>query len=157
MDRMKTFFKYAMWIILFFILSEFLINVGLNSSYRDIQRKDNIEQVIVYQAQATLVNGRVKGMVTNSEANNLNAKYVRFDFYSKRDILVGRKYIAINDLEVDKPQTFEFYFELKEVSSYEVFITDHKEDDDLEISLVPEEWTRPEIIMGTIFAMLIFW
>lgn len=157
MDRMKTFFKYAMWIILFFILSEFLINVGLNSSYRDIQRKDNIEQVIVYQAQATLVNGRVKGMVTNSEANNLNAKYVRFDFYSKRDILVGRKYIAINDLEVDKPQTFEFYFELKGVSSYEVFITDHKEDDDLEISLVPEEWTRPEIIMGTIFAMLIFW
>ena len=64
---------------------------------------------------------------------------------------MGRKYIAINDLEVDKPQAFEFYFELREVGSYEVVITDHKEDDDLEISLVPEEWTKPEIIMGTIF------
>lgn len=53
MDRLKTFLKYALWIIGFFILSNFLIYVGLNSNYRDLERKDSIQQVQIYQAEAT--------------------------------------------------------------------------------------------------------
>ncbi|MCF0125046.1 MAG: hypothetical protein HUJ68_04705, partial [Clostridia bacterium] len=48
MSRMKTFFKYAMWIILFFVFSELITYVGLNSSYKNIDRKDNISQVEIY-------------------------------------------------------------------------------------------------------------
>ena len=32
MSRMKTFFKYAMWIILFFIFSEIMININFRTS-----------------------------------------------------------------------------------------------------------------------------
>ncbi len=39
MDRMKTFLKYALWLILFMIFSEILINVGLNSTYKKIESK----------------------------------------------------------------------------------------------------------------------
>ena len=53
MDRVKTLLKYAVWVLAFIVLSEFLINVGLNSTYRKINRKDNIEQVNIYQAEAT--------------------------------------------------------------------------------------------------------
>ena len=40
MDRMKTFLKYALWGILFFIFSEIIINVGLNSSYKNMECKN---------------------------------------------------------------------------------------------------------------------
>ena len=36
MSRMKTFFKYAMWVILFFIFSEIMININLETVYRNI-------------------------------------------------------------------------------------------------------------------------
>ena len=157
MDRMKTFLKYAIILVLFIIVSEFLITAGVNSSYKDIQRLDNIGQVEVYQAQATLVNGRVKGIITNTAENDLNGKYIRFDLYSERDNLVGRKYIAVNNLPVGESEVFEFFFESKEVKSYEVKIVDAIEEGDEEIGIVPEEWTKPEIILGTIMVLLIFW
>ena len=53
MARMKTFLIYALIIVGFYIFSEFMINVGLNSTYRSINRKDNIGQVNIYQAEAT--------------------------------------------------------------------------------------------------------
>ena len=155
MDRMKTFLKYALWVIGFFILSEFLINVGLNSTYKDIERRDANSQVSIYQAQATLVNGKIIGTIKNSEEDYLTGKYVRIDFYSKRDILVGKKYIPITTTEVTTSQDFKVYFELKDVTSYEISIVDKKEEG--EIKLIPEEWTKPEIIVATILTMLIFW
>ena len=154
MDRVKTLLKYAVWVLAFIILSEFLINVGLNSTYRKINRKDNIEQVNIYQAEATLVNGRIRGTITNSEPEELNGKYVRIDFYSKRDIFLGRRYIEVKDLEQNGTMSFEVFFKLKEVGSYEVVIADKKEPAD-EIEWVPKDWTKPEIIAATIVTLLI--
>ena len=154
MDRMKTFLKYAIWLILFFIFSEFLINVGLNSSYKDIKRRDNIEQVQITEAQATLVNGKVKGTITNLEEDYLTGKYVRIDYYSKRDVLVGTKYIPIETTENNKTQNFNTYFELQDVTSYEISIVDNKTE--TEIELIPAELTRPEIVMLTVITMLCF-
>ena len=91
MDRMKTFFKYALWVILFFIFSEIIINVGLNSSYKNMECKNNIEQVNIEQAQSTLVNGRIKGTIKNTGAKDLNGKFIKIDIYSERNVLLGSK------------------------------------------------------------------
>ena len=154
MDRVKTLLKYAVWVLAFIVLSEFLINVGLNSTYRSINRKDNIGQVNIYQAEATLVNGRIRGTITNFEPEELNGKYVRIDFYSKRDIFLGRRYIEVKDLEQNGTMSFEVFFKLQEVGSYEVVIADKKEPAD-EIEWVPKDWTKPEIIAVTIITLLI--
>ena len=154
MDRVKTLLKYAVWVLAFIILSEFLINVGLNSTYRKINRKDNIEQVNIYQAEATLVNGRIRGTITNSEPEELNGKYVRIDFYSKRDVFLGRRYIEVKDLAQNGTMSFEVFFKLQEVGSYEVVIADKKEPVD-EIEWVPKDWTKGEIIVATIITLLI--
>lgn len=154
MDRVKTLLKYAVWVLAFIILSEFLINVGLNSTYRKINRKDNIEQVNIYQAEATLVNGRIRGTITNSEPEELNGKYVRIDFYSKRDVFLGRRYIEVKDLAQNGTMSFEVFFKLKEVGSYEVVIADKKEPAD-EIEWVSKDWTKGEIIAATIITLLI--
>ena len=155
MDRMKTFLKYALWVIGFFILSEFLINVGLNSTYKDIERRDANSQVSIYQAQATLVNGRIKGIVTNSEPEQLNGKYICIDFYSKRDVFLGRKYIQVENLGENESKPFEAYFKLKDVASYEVSIVDNKEEG--EIELIPKDLSKPEVVVATIFTLLILW
>lgn len=155
MNRMKTFLKYALWVIGFFILSEFLINVGLNSTYKDIERRDANSQVSIYQAQATLVNGRIKGIVTNSEPEELNGKYICIDFYSKRDVFLGKKYIQVENLGENESKPFEAYFKLKDVASYEVSIVDNKEEG--EIELIPKDLSKPEVVVATIFTLLMFW
>lgn len=155
MNRMKTFLKYALWVIGFFILSEFLINVGLNSTYKDIERRDANSQVSIYQAQATLVNGRIKGIVTNSEPEQLNGKYICIDFYSKRDVFLGKKYIQVENLGENESKPFEAYFKLKDVASYEVSIVDNKEEG--EIELIPKDLSKPEVVVATIFTLLMFW
>lgn len=155
MDRLKTFLIYALLIVLFFIFSEFLINVSLQSSYNDITRRDNIEQVQIQEAQATLVNGKIKGTIKNSEQDYLTGKYVKIDLYSKRDNLLGTKYIEINTTETQNTQDFSVYFELTDVESYNISIVDQKEEGELD--LIPEELTKPEIWLLTAMTVLILW
>ncbi len=156
MDRLKTFLKYALWIIGFFILSNFLIYVGLNSSYRDIERKDNIQEVEVYQAEATKVNGRIRGLIQNNNEKNLAGKYLEIELYSKRDIFLGREYIQIEDSKQAEPQAFEALFKLQDVASYKISIVDKKEDGG-ELELLPKDLTTQEIIVLTAFTFLILW
>ena len=110
MERMKTFLKYALWVIGFFILSELLINVGLNVQYKPIERKDNIEQVQFYQAEATLINGRMRGVIKNDGEEDISNKYVEVDFYSERDVYLGKKYIKVNELSKEDIQSIEILF-----------------------------------------------
>ena len=155
MERMKTLFKYALWVVLFIIFSEFLINVGLNSTYKKIDRKDNIEQVNIYQAEATKVNGRIRGIMTNSESEDLSGKYIRIQLFSVRDVFLGEKYIEIHQLEENETQNFELLFKVQDVNYYTVDIVDEKPETE-ELEIIPEEWTKPEIILATVVAMLMF-
>ena len=101
MDRLKTILLYSVGLVAFIIFSNFIINVNLESSYQKLGRKDNLSQITIYQAEATIVNGRIKGIIENPEEKPLGAKYLRFDFYSPRDVLMGTKYIDISNLEVN--------------------------------------------------------
>lgn len=150
MDRIKTFLKYALWVIAFAIFSEFIINVGLNSSYKKIERKDETPQVQIYQAEATLVNGRINGTIDTSSTNQ---QYVKIDLFSKRGTFLGKKYIQLQ--KAQSKQDFNIYFELHDVESYQISLVDEKEEGELE--LIPKELTKPEIVLATIVTMLIFW
>lgn len=153
MSRMKTFFKYAMWIILFFVFSEILIYMGLNSSYRNISRKDNTKQVQIMQAQATLVNGRMKGKIKWDKENPITSKYVKVDFYSKRDLKVGTKYIDVTANEANPEQDFSIYFEEHDIRTYKISVVDEKDTE--EIKIFPEEMSRRDIILLTFLTMLV--
>lgn len=155
MDRLKTFLKYILWIIAFFIFSNFLIYVGLNSTYRDMERMDNIEEVEIYQAEATKVNGRIRGLVQNINKENLEGKYIEIELYSKRDIFLGREYIKIENIE-EKPQSFEILFKMQDVTSYKVSIVDKKEEGG-ELELLQTDLSAQEIIVLTAFTFLILW
>ena len=147
---------YASWVILFFILSNFLINVGLNATYKPIERRDNVSQVNIYQAEATLVDGRIRGLITNSETEDLSGKYLEVDFYSERDVYLGRKIININQLQANETQNFEILFKLEDVEYYSVSIVDERPEGE-EIEILPEGWTTTDVVVATVITMLIFW
>lgn len=155
MDRLKTFLIYALIVIGFIILSEFLINVGLNSEYEPITRIDNTKEVQIYQAEATLANGRIRGIIQNTDSDISN-KYAKFSFYSERNLLLGKKYIKIDTLENGKVQPIELFFKLEDIGSYSVEIVDEK-DDTGEIELLPKDLTKPEVILATAILLLMFW
>lgn len=156
MKRLKTFLIYALIIVGFYFFSEFLITVGLNSSYEDIQRRDNVSQVEIYEAQATLVNGKVKGVIKDSRGNeSLTGKYVEIDFYSKRDNVVARKYIPIETTDVKTTQEFSTYFEAEDVTSYSIAIVNEKEYE--ELNIIPDELKNADILVLTFLTMLIVW
>ena len=155
MDSLKKLLIFFLIIIGFFIFSNFLIYVGLNSSYRDIERKDNVENVQIYQAEATKVNGRIRGLIQNVNGENLNGKYVEAQLYSKRDVFLGREYIQIENIE-EGPQAFEMLFKLQDVASYEVSIVDEKQEGG-ELELLDTDLTTQQIVVLTALTFLILW
>lgn len=151
MSTLKRFLKYIIWLVLFFIFSEFLINVGLASSYKPLERKDSFEQVVIQDAESTLVNGKIIGTINNPA--EIDGKYLRIDIYSERNMLLGTRYI---DLEkATSLQEFKVFYELEDSTSYEISIVNEKTDQELKI--IPDEWTKPEIVLATALTFLIFW
>ena len=154
MKRMKTFLIYILAIVGFFLFSELLINASLEAEYKKLGRRDDINQVVITQAESTMVNGIIKGIVINSEETPLNGKYLKFDFYSSRDILKGTKYIDISQLEKNQIQNIEMHFKLENVSYYKVSIVNEKTEQ--EIKLLPQDLNKTQIALATFLALIVF-
>jgi len=155
MDRMKTLAKYVIWLVLFYIFSNLMIYINIESTYQNIGRKDNLPQVTVYQAQATKVNGRIKGSIYNSEAHKITNKYLRIDLYSERDVFLGSKYIDVSTMRDSETRNFEEYFKVQDVDYYEMKFVDEKEEGELPEML--KDLTKEQVIWGTFLTFLIFW
>lgn len=122
MSRMKTFAKYAIWIILFWILSDVLIYFGLNSTYKDIKLKgENVAGIEIVEAKATAINGRTKIKINDT---NLSGKFLKIDLYSSTGVNLGTQYIEIGKVKENESKEIETYFKISEVKSYEVTVVE---------------------------------
>lgn len=149
--------KIITWIAILigiYILSDFLIYVGLNSTYKSIQRQDQNSQVMIYQADATYVNGRIRGMI--KDIGNVQGKYLKIELYTKRDVLVGKSYVEIKDGENYETQPFEVLFRANDVEYYKVEMVNEKESG-AELEILPKELARGEVLLATALTFLIFW
>lgn len=136
MGTLKKFAKYIIWIVLFWILTDFLIFFGLNASYDKLTTSANSNipsQVEIEQAEATLVNGRIRGKIKNDGEEDLNGKYMKVDLYSPRDVLLGSKYMEISDLEKGASDDFELFFKAQDVDHYDISFVDkiEKKEEDI--------------------------
>ena len=124
MDTMKRFVKYAIFLILFWILSDILIKVGINSTYKDIEQRMEIPSGIeVLQMQATRVNGITKIKVNEED---LSGKFLKIDLYSSSGVNLGTKYIELGTIRENQIKEYETYFKISEVDSYEIAVVDEK-------------------------------
>lgn len=121
MNRVKTFAKYVIWIILFWIFSDILINIGINTTYKDIKNKEEIPQGIeVMQMQATTVNGRIKIRINDEKLSN---KFIKINLYSSTGINLGVQYLEIGDIK-EESKEIETYFKISEVQSYDIAVVE---------------------------------
>lgn len=124
MDRLKTFAKYAIWLILFWLFSDILIHVGLNTTYKNMSQKGTTPQGIeIVQMQSTAVNGRIKLNIKNTD---FNGKYLKINLYSSYDNLLGTQYLEIGNVTESTSKTLETYFKIPEVKSYDISVVDEK-------------------------------
>ena len=149
---MKTFLIYLLIFVGFFVLSDVLINVSLNTSYHTITRKDNLEQVVINQAEATQVNLRIKGTVTNLVENPITLKYMRVDFYSERDNLVGSRYIDVSNLKENESMDVEINLRLDDIDSYSISFTNDKSTE--EVDWLPADLSGKQILIISAFTLL---
>lgn len=124
MDTVKTFIKYIIWIILFWILSDFLINVGIKTTYKEMQKIGQIPSGIqVKRIESTAVNGKIN-LIVNS--TNLSGKYIKVDLYSSKDNLLGTQYLDIGEVKENEIKEINTYFKITDVKKYEISVTDEK-------------------------------
>ena len=100
MSRMKTFFKYFLALIIVYFLVNFLSVYLLRSTYKtkEYSIEDSILDIQVTSSQATYVNGQISGVVKNNTDAVVSDKYLKIDSYSKRDVLLGTKYVQLKNL-----------------------------------------------------------
>lgn len=153
MDKLKKFLLYIIIILAFFAFSDLLINIGLNTTYKKIDGKNNIEQIDITRAEATLVNGRIFGKLNTPMTAELYKKYIKMDLYSDNNVLLGTKYIEMKSLATNN-NSFETYFKFQDVKRYEIFLVDEKAEEKSG-ELFDIKLSQTEILLGVIVALLV--
>ena len=95
MARLKKFLLYALVIAAFWLFSDILIYLSLNTTYANVDAKvyTNSLEIIVGESKATYVNGFIKGSIKNNTNGIIKDKYLKIDLYSPRNVNLGTKYI----------------------------------------------------------------
>ena len=153
MDKMKKFLIYAILIAAFWLFSNILIYLAINSTYAHIDTRvyTNAPEVTVSQSAATYVNGVVRGTIRNNTENTIQNQYIRLEFYSPRDIKLGTKYIKIEELQRGASQEFEMWYRFTGVNYVHVSITDNIENA-TEEEFISQE-TAGYLIVGTLLVL----
>ena len=127
MQRMKTFFIYFLLVVAFFIFSQVMIYIAINTTfqYKSIVLKTTIPMEI--EVQATSLNGFAKGKIINNTENTIENKYIKIECYSKHDVLMGTEYIKIDKVGTNEEKEFEVYFKFDKVDRAVVDVVDGEE------------------------------
>ncbi len=124
MKRMKTFFIYAILVVAFFLFSQIMINFAIHTTYHEKNYKILTHVCMDVQVKATSVNGVVTGSLLNDTPETIENQYIKMDFYSKHDVLMGTKYVEVKDLASKEKQDFEMKFNYSKVDRVEIDLVD---------------------------------
>ena len=129
MSRMKTFFKYFLALIIVYFLVNFLSVYLLRSTYKtkEYSIEDSILDIQVTSSQATYVNGQISGVVKNNTDAVVSDKYLKIDSYSKRDVLLGTKYVQLKNLNPGEETQFSSSFNYENIDHINVSVIDSSE------------------------------
>lgn len=153
MAKLKKYLLYVLIIAAFWIFSDILIYLSINSSYTRVDAKvyTNSPEIIIGESKATYVNGVVKGSIKNNTSDIINDKYLKIELYSARDVKLGTKYVKIENLEVDKYQDFEMWYKFTDVDYANITVTDNI-DNTTEEEFLSQE-TTSALVLGTLLVL----
>lgn len=127
MSDLKKDAKIVLLVVAGFLLSGFLIFVGLNSNYKPIRLSQELpQQITIEKAEANKDQGRVYGYVQNSSESNLNGKYLKISVYNSKDEIIATEYLKIENLQSNEKKLFRSNFNAKNAKSFDINIIDNK-------------------------------
>ena len=127
MDRMKTFFKYFLVLVIFYFFSTIMINSFLKVSYTELENYSINTQplfVDVTEAEASKRDGHIYGVVKNNSDTVIENKYLKFSMLSKNENVLGTKYVKIEKIELNQLYNYEVEFDYDNVKSFKIELTD---------------------------------
>lgn len=137
MDRMKTLFKYVLAVILLYVFSNILIWGFLKVSYKDIKEYTidvPIAKITIDEAKASGRSGYIKGEINNITDQPIQNKYIKIDLYSQRDVLLGTRYIKIENMLEYEIYKFEVNFDVDNVHKFEMTVKDYMEQEEFNLT-----------------------
>lgn len=130
MKRMQTFLTYALIIIGFYFFSNFLIDFGISSSYKDVeQNKIKMEQsnngfeIEVDKANSNRRQAYFTGKVKNNSDKVIEKQYVKVDSYFKGK-LMQEKYLAFENMQPGEERKFKLLYSLGQIDEFRVSYVD---------------------------------
>ena len=110
MARVKQVLFFGIVIVVFAIFTDFMINVGLKNTYKDIlgQVKITSPEIVMTEVKTTDVNGYAKGTIKNNLNEDIDRIYIKIDLYSYDiDSSVDRRSMMI--FEKDDKENYTFF------------------------------------------------
>lgn len=130
MKRMQTFLTYALIIIGFYFFSNFLIDFGISSSYKDVEQdKIKMEQsnngfeIEVAKANSNRRQAYFTGTVKNNSDKVIEKQYVKVDSYFKGK-LMQEKYLAFENMQPGEERKFKLLYSLGQIDEFRVSYVD---------------------------------
>ena len=135
MSRMKTFGKYLILFLAFYIFVNFMSYQLVKSTYANIEYnvQTNELQVNIEEAKASRESGKIKGKVKNNSNETLQNKYIKIDCISETGNTITSKYVEIKGLKPGEEKEFMVRFKAENIKSLNINIVDNVENKDAEI------------------------
>lgn len=139
MGRLKTFRKYLLLFVAFYIVSSIIAFFAIKTTYSDMSGnipENEFLQINVDEAKSTMVNGYVTGTLKNKTEQEIKSKYVKMDFYSAKENKILTEYIKIDELAVGESKKFTVNFRGENIKSFNVIVTDEYTNEESEMHLI---------------------
>lgn len=133
MSRMKTFGKYLILFLTFYIFVNFMSYELVKASYKNIEYKiqENELEINVEEAKASRESGKVKGKIKNITNNTLQNKYIKVEFISETGKIITCQYVDINQLKPEEQKEFTVRFRAENIKKINIDIVDKVEEKDI--------------------------
>ncbi len=156
MSRLKTLFMYGVWVLVFFIFSQIMIYVAINTTYKykNIEVKTPI--IREAQVQATSINGITKCKVFNNTQSDIENKYIKLECYSKNDVLMGTKYIKIDKIQTNEEKEFEVRFNYSRVDNAKIELIDEIPQDVTEEQMISDPEMNAAMVISALILLFSF-
>lgn len=156
MSKLQTFLTYALIIIGFFFVSEFLSGQLINQMYAKLdgsveknfqyQGQDIALDVEIIDARATNVNGYITARVTNNTDVTVDKAYLKLDLFAKGNLKAVSRYMEITDLKPGEHKDYTLKFKAGYVDTYKVAVKEDFPDEDYIFEIFGYEFNTKDFL-----------
>lgn len=135
MGRMKTLIKYFVGFLILYVVVDILSFQIIKSTYIDKKLTADFSspKIEIIESKATVTNGSITGTLTNDTGSTLKDKLLKLDFFSKRGVNVGTKYVDLGEIQNGEKFEFQSLFNFDNVDSIKASLVDKSTIPDLNL------------------------